>query len=148
MSYEFLKWLHIVAIISWMAGLLYLFRLFVYHVSHGEKSSDNHALLSIMERKLFQFITVPAMALAWIAGLSLLHIHPILMRQGWLHGKLLCVILLTCITFYAGHLRKGLSRVEGTKKPTLTVGVLKMINEVPTVLMMIIVALVVFRPFN
>ena len=77
--YLYLKWIHIVAVISWMAGILYLIRLFVYHAEYGPKSEDNHKLLSIMEKKLLYFITHPAMLITWITGLAILHhLQPIL----------------------------------------------------------------------
>ena len=144
-SYSFFKWLHLAAIISWMAGLLYLFRLFVYHKNHGQKSSDNHTLLSLMERKLYKIITVPAMILAWIAGLSLLHYNPSLLYTGkWLHWKFMFVIALTLVTFYAGSLITKFSS-QTSKHPSNVY--LRVFNEVPTILMLIILGLVVFRPF-
>jgi putative membrane protein len=141
--YLFCKWLHIVAVISWMAGLLYIYRLFIYHMSHGQKSKDNHEMLTIMERKLYRIITVPAMSVAWIAGLSMIHFNPMIMKQGWLHSKLLCVVLLTVFTVYAGVLHR---RLRDKRSGVPSVRSLKFINEGPTILMMIIVALVIFRP--
>ena len=145
LSYSFFKWLHLAAIISWMAGLLYLFRLFVYHRNHGQKSSDNHKLLSVMEGKLYKIITVPAMILAWIAGLSMLHQNKALLFSGkWLHWKLMFVVALTLVTFYAGQLIKNFK--EQTNKHPGNV-YLRIFNEVPTMLMLVILALVIFRPF-
>lgn len=144
MSYLSIKSLHIIAIISWMAGLLYLFRLFVYHASHGSKSRDNHELLSLMEQRLYRFITVPAMSVAWLAGLALIMKNPILMKSGWMHGKLLCVVLMTFMTIYGGRLYR---QFHEDRRPFPSVLKLKIMNEVPTLLMIIIVIFVIMKPF-
>ena len=82
MGFLFFKWLHIIAVISWMAGILYLFRLFVYHAEKGQKSEENHELLTLMEKRLYRYITLPAMAISWVAGLAMLHYMPSFMSQG------------------------------------------------------------------
>ncbi|MEZ4742610.1 MAG: CopD family protein [Bdellovibrionota bacterium] len=142
--YLVFKWFHIIAVISWMCGILYLFRLFVYHSEKGRNNNDIHELLALMEFRLFRYITVPAMAVAWIAGISIIISMPSLASGGWLHGKILFVIALTFITFKAGKMRKSFAdinaQVPSSKK-------LRIMNEVPTILMLIIVALVVFKPF-
>ncbi len=142
-SYLLLKWLHIVSIISWMAGILYLFRLFVYHVGWGLKSDDNHQMLSIMERRLLFYITHPAMGLSWLAGLGMILVDPLLMKQGWLHTKLLLVVFLTVVTIWAGRIHKQLKNKE-SKYSSKT---LRLLNELPTLLMVVIVGLVIFKPF-
>jgi len=142
--YLWLKSLHIIAVISWMAGLLYLFRLFIYHRKYGPDSKERASLLEIMENKLYRIITIPAMLVAWVMGLSMLHYNKALLSQGWFHTKLLCLILLTGVTHYGGalikKLKKDISLVPEEKK-------LRFINEIPTILMIIIVFLVILRPF-
>ncbi len=141
--YLALKSLHIVAIISWLAGLLYLYRLFIYHESWGAKSGDNHDMLSVMERRLMYYITHPAMGISWIAGLGMISQNPYLMKQGWLHTKLLFVVALTVFTIFAGRLHRKLKNKESIGFSSKQ---LRILNEVPTILMVIIVTLVVFKP--
>jgi protoporphyrinogen IX oxidase len=143
MNYLFVKWLHVVAIICWMAGLLYVFRLFIYHLSDGQHSSDNDKLLQVMQNRLYRIITVPAMSVAWICGLVMMHLNPSLLQQKWFHWKLTFVLLMTLSTVYAGHIRRNLVNKKFHKHSELS---LRVLNEVPTVLLLIIVALVVFRP--
>jgi putative membrane protein len=127
-----------------MAGILYLYRLFIYHLEWGTKSSDNHEMLSVMERRLMYFITHPAMGLSWFAGLMMIMQNPLLMKQGWFHTKLLFVVLLTLVTVFAGRLHKKLKNKE---KINFSSKQLRFMNEIPTLLMICIVCLVVFRPF-
>lgn len=141
--YHFTLWMHIVAIISWMAGILYLYRLFVYH-TENRKSQEVHGLLQIMERRLYRAITVPAMSVAYVAGFALVAQNSALAKGGWFHAKLLAVLLLTCSTVYAGKIMRRFA-ADGTYRPTSRS--LRILNEVPTVLMLVIVALVIFRPF-
>lgn len=144
MVYLFSKWLHIIAVISWMAGILYLFRIFVYQAERGSQSADNHALLCVMAERLYRYITVPAMLVAWLAGLAMLAQQPSLLSFGWMHSKLLAVLLLSGATGYAGGLRRKFAH----KTPGLPSGrTLRLVNEIPTLLMLVIVAMVVFRPF-
>ena len=142
--YLYLKSLHIIAVISWMAGLLYLFRLFVYHAQYGSSSTEKAELLELMEGKLYRIITIPAMLVAWMMGLSMLHYNKALMSQGWFHTKLFCLVLLTGVTHYGGALikkfKKDIESAPNHKK-------LRFINEIPTLLMIIIVFLVIVRPF-
>lgn len=142
--YLYLKSFHVVAVISWMAGLLYLFRLFVYHAQYGLKSKEKSDLLELMESKLYRIITVPAMLFSWAFGLALIHFNSNLMSQGWFHLKLFCLILLTGVTHYGGALikkmRKDIKLAPNHRK-------LRVINEIPTILMIIIVIMVVVRPF-
>ena len=141
--YLTLKCLHIVAIISWLAGILYLYRLFIYHKEWGTKSEDNHQMLSVMERRLLFFITHPAMGVAWVAGIAMIAQNPILMKQGWLHTKLLFVIILTALTIFAGRLHRKFKNKEAV---VLSGKQLRLLNEVPTLIMVIVVGLVIFRP--
>jgi putative membrane protein len=127
-----------------MAGLLYLFRLYVNHVESGLNDENIHRLLSRMEEKLYRIITVPAMSVAWMAGLCMLVLQPSIFFSGrWMHYKLLLVVLMTVVTVYGGRLmRKFKNRQPGLPSSKA----LRVINEIPTILMMIIIALVVFRP--
>lgn len=144
MFYLFLKWLHLLSIISWMAGILYLFRLYVNHVESGLTDDKVHHLLSRMEEKLYRIITVPAMSVAWMAGIGMITLNPAMFTAGrWLHHKLLFALMLTVVTVYAGRLMR---RFKARTLPLPSSKALRIINEVPTVLMMIIIALVVFRP--
>lgn len=142
--YQFFLWLHIVAVISWMAGILYLFRLFVYHKEKGEDDSRIHDLLGLMEFRLYRYITFPAMLVASFAGLSMLFLVPGHFLAKWIWLKLGFVVLLILSTLYAGKIcrlfsKRNFTNFSGKK--------LRLLNEVPTILMLIIVALVVFKPF-
>jgi protoporphyrinogen IX oxidase len=141
--YLWYKWLHIVAIISWMAGLLYVYRIFIYHQEKGQNSKENHELLSMMAKKLLNIITIPAFILAWFCGLKMLHLNPKLISQGWMHSKIFLVLCLSISTFAAKYIQIRLAH-----KMFFDLSKLKMriINEIPTILMMLIVAMVVFRP--
>ncbi|MBU6474986.1 MAG: CopD family protein, partial [Alphaproteobacteria bacterium] len=89
--YLWIKALHVIAVISWMAGMLYLPRLYVYHAT-ADKGSELAETLKIMERRLLRIIINPAMILAWIFGLMMIDGHPALLQDGWLHVKLTAVI--------------------------------------------------------
>jgi protoporphyrinogen IX oxidase len=143
--YLFAKWLHIIAVISWMAGILYLYRLFIYHRERGPGEPKISELLEIMEMRLYRYITLPAMIVAWIAAIMIIVSQPDLMRQGWLHGKILFVLALTMFTTKGGKMMRRLKNLDDTTLPTGKK--LRVLNEVPTILMLIIVALVVFRPW-
>ena len=143
MSYLFAKWLHIIAVISWMAGLLYVYRIFIYHQERGQESEDNHKLLSLMGKKLLNIITLPAMGISWFCGLYMLHLNHSLIKQGWMHTKIFFVLCLTVLTFAAKHISGRLAQrvfFSGSKIK------LRIINEIPTLLMMLVVWMVVFRP--
>jgi putative membrane protein len=140
--YLFFKWLHFVAVISWMAGILYLFRLYVNHAEKGQ-SPEVHEVLSGMEHRLYKYITMPAMLVSFAAGISMIVLNPGVVG-GWFHVKALCLLGLAGMTGYAG----GLRRKFAARAPGLpTAKTLRIMNEVPTLLMMIIIAMAVFRPF-
>jgi len=140
-SYLLFKSLHLIAVISWMAGLLYLPRIFVYH-----SENNNEIILSVfkkMERKLFYYIMTPAMAISWIFGLLLIHeIGFDQLVNLWLQLKLIFVILLTAYHFYLGLLLNHL-KLDQNKK---TSKFYRYINEIPTLLLILIVFIVVFKP--
>ena len=140
-SYLLFKSLHLIAVISWMAGLLYLPRIFVYH-----SENNNEVITTVfktMERKLFYYIMTPAMTLSWLFGLVL--IHEIGFQQlaiVWLQLKLILVLLLTAYHFYLGFLLNQF-RLDQNKKSSKFY---RYINEIPTLLLILIVFIVVFKP--
>ena len=139
--YLLFKALHLIAIISWMAGLLYLPRIFVYHAE--TKSNDVKNTFKVMERRLFVYIMNPAMILSWLFGLILIHSIGIQsFSEFWLIAKIVLVILLTFYHFFLFNcLNKfSLDRNEHSSK------FFRVINEVPTVLLIVIIFLVVFKP--
>ncbi len=140
--YRSLIALHVVSVISWMAGILYLFRLFIYHTE--EKEAVVISRFQVMEERLYRIITVPAMTVAFILGSTLLSMNPLLLRQPWMHGKLFFVICMGGVTGYAGGLMKRLANGE---RP-LTSKQLRFLNEVPTLLMIGIVFLVILKPWS
>ncbi len=143
-TYLFWKWLHIVAVISWMAGILYLYRLLIYHSERGTKEHSVHELLSLMELRLYRYITIPAMIVAAFAGLFMVALVPDLGRAGWFGIKFALVLVLMLATFYAGKLQRDAS-IDPRRLPASRT--LRLLNEVPTILMLAIVAFVVFKPF-
>lgn len=127
-----------------MAGVLYLFRLLVNHRDYGTKSADNHVLLSGMEARLWRVITVPAMVVTLLAGLAMIGQNPDLLNTGWLPTKLAGVIGLIAVTFYGKKLIDRAAMDPHTLPVSKT---LRILNEIPTLLMMLIIWLVVFKPF-
>ena len=140
-SYLLFKSLHLIAVISWMAGLLYLPRIFVYHSENNNEIISN--VFKTMERKLFYYIMTPAMFLSWLFGLVLIHeIGFQQLASLWLQLKLILVLLLTFYHFYLGFLlnKFKLDQNEKTSK------FYRFINEIPTLLLILIVFIVVFKP--
>ena len=142
--YLWVKALHVIAIISWMAGLLYLPRLFVYH-STVEKGSESDQMLQTMERKLLRYIMNPAMILSFALGIWLIVITGIGApgNGGWIHAKLVLVLALAASHGMMSSYRKAFMRGERPKSETY----FRIFNEVPTLLMIGIVLLVVLKPF-
>ncbi|MBC7661218.1 MAG: CopD family protein [Chitinophagaceae bacterium] len=134
---------HVVAIISWMAGILYLYRLLIYASERRAEHEKIEDLLQTMTRRLWKAITLPAMIAAWAAGLSMVSANPSLFTMGWFHVKFFCVILLTISTIYAGFLVKKVQARESLP----TGKALRYLNEVPTLLMIIIVIVVITHPW-
>ena len=141
-SYLLLKSLHLIAVISWMAGLLYLPRIFVYHVENL-KDKNTSLIFKTMEKKLYFYIMTPAMILTWIFGLILISsLGPEVFSTTWIKLKLLLVILLTSYHFYLSKLL-GDFKVDRNNKSSKF---FRIINEVPTILLILIVFIVVFKP--
>jgi putative membrane protein len=140
---EWVKALHVISVIAWMAGMLYLPRLFVYH-SVAEIGSDQSETFKVMERRLLKGITTPAMIASYVFGLWMIFGGWVdFASSGWLHAKLVFVLLLTACH---GILAKY-TRLFAEDKNTKPQKFFRIINEVPTVLMILIVILVVVKPF-
>ncbi len=144
MMYLWIKAFHIIAVISWMAGLLYLPRLFVYH-SECQPKSEQSETFKTMERRLLKAIMAPAMMVTWALGLTLLFgFDAVTAEDGyWFHAKLGLVILLTLFHIYLGKLAAEFAADKNQHRSKFY----RMLNEVPTVLMIGIVILVIVRPF-
>ena len=141
-SYLLFKSLHLIAMISWMVGLLYLPRIFVYHVENLEDKKTS-SIFKTMEKKLYFYIMTPAMILTWIFGLILISfLGPEAFSATWIKLKLLLVILLTAYHFYLSKLL-GDFKVDRNNKSSKF---FRIINEVPTILLILIVFIVVFKP--
>jgi protoporphyrinogen IX oxidase len=141
-SYLLFKGLHLIAVVSWMAGLLYLPRIFVYHVENKEKKEVTD-IFEVMERKLFFYIMRPAMIFTWFFGLILIYLNGIeIFSQLWMQIKIVLVILMSIYNDYLGKCLASLKNNSNTK----TSKFFRIINEIPTVLLVFIVFLVIFKP--
>ena len=140
-TYLLFKSLHLIAVISWMAGLLYLPRIFVYH-----SENDNEIITSVfknMERKLFYYIMTPAMVLSWLFGLILIHeIGFDQLANLWLQLKFIFIILLTVFHFYLGYLLNKFKIDQNERSSKFY----RLINEIPTLLLILIIFVVIFKP--
>jgi len=142
-AYLWIKALHIISVIAWMAGMLYLPRLFVYH-AEAESGSDKSETFKIMERRLLRAILNPAMIAAYIFGILLLISSPMVdWSSGWLWVKLTLIAVLTVLHHYCALWRKAFERDANTHDARFY----RIMNEVPAVLMIGIVLMVVAKPF-
>ena len=142
-AFLWIKALHIISVIAWMAGLLYLPRLFIYHVK-AQPGSELSETLKVMERRLLKFIMNPAMAASWLfGGLLLLTYNQDMWISGWLHAKLGLVVLLTGMHMAMGRWRREFAEDRNVRSRKFY----RIANEVPTVLMIGIVIFVVVQPF-
>ena len=141
-SYLLFKSLHLIAVISWMAGLLYLPRIFVYHVENiNDQNSVN--IFKTMEKKLYFYIMMQAMFLSWVFGLILISIIGFdVLLTTWVQLKLVFVVLLSFYHFYLGHFLNKFKSGQNTK----TSRFFRIINEGPTILLILIVFIVIFKP--
>ena len=140
-SYLLFKSLHLIAVISWMAGLLYLPRIFVYHSENSNEIISN--VFKTMERKLFYYIMTPAMILSWIFGLLLIHsIGFQQLSQTWMLIKLVLVTFLTIYHFYLGKILNKFIIDQNSHSHKFY----RFINEIPTILLILIVFVVIFKP--
>lgn len=145
MFYLYAKAIHIIFVITWMAGLFYMVRLFIYHAEARQRSDAEYAVLhkqfTVMESRLWWIITTPSMYLAVAAGLSMLYIAPALLSAGWMHVKLAFVLGLVAYHFICQRIMFGLREESNTWTSTR----LRLWNEVSTVLLFAIVFLVVLK---
>ena len=140
-SYLLFKSLHLIAVISWMAGLLYLPRIFVYH-SEAKHDSQSE-VFRVMEKKLYNYIMMPAMILSWSFGILLIHsLGFAIFSELWMQIKGISILVLTRYHFYLGkHLRLFASNNNKNSSKFF-----RIINEIPTLLLIVIVFVVVFKP--
>jgi putative membrane protein len=141
--YTWIKVVHIVAIISWMVGLLYLPRLFIYH-SESAKGSDKSETFKIMERRLLWGIMNPAMLVTLVTGYLMIHFYGLqILVETWLVIKIVCLCFLLVVHMCMVKWRKDFEADINNKSQFF----FRVINEVPTVLMITIVVMVVIKPF-
>ena len=141
-AYLTFKALHLIAVISWMAGLLYLPRIFVYHAETIENRAQSETF-KLMEKRLYFYIMNPAMILSWVFGLLLIHSQGILsLGLLWMKIKIGLVIILTSYHFYLLAVLKDFQIDNNTKSSKF----FRIINEVPTLLLIIIIFVVIFKP--
>lgn len=142
MNYYFLfKSLHLIAVVSWMAGLLYLPRIFVYHSEASHESQKD--IFKIMEKKLYNYIMMPAMLLSWLFGILLLHsITLSVLFELWMQIKIIAVIILTYYHFTLGKYLSdfAIDKNEKTSK------FFRIYNEIPTIVLIVVIFTVVFKP--
>jgi len=140
--YLILKSLHLIAVISWMAGLLYLPRIFVYH-SENISNNDICSVFKVMERRLYFYIMYPAMLLSWIFGLTIIHVQGAeLLQAKWFIIKIVAALILTGYHFYLGHCFRSFNQNIKNNSPRYY----RIINEIPTVLLILIVFLAILKP--
>ena len=141
-TYLLFKSLHLISVISWMAGLLYLPRIFVYHAENSSEIKTSE-IFKIMEKKLFFYIMTPAMILSWVFGLLLIHsIGFQQLGQTWMLLKIVFVVILTTYHFYLGSLLNQF-KLDSNKHSHKFY---RYINEIPTLLLILIVFIVIFKP--
>ena len=141
-AYLAFKALHLIAVISWMAGLLYLPRIFVYHAETKENIGQSETF-KLMEKRLYFYIMNPAMILSWIFGILLIHSQGIIsLGLLWMKIKLGLVIILTAYHFYLLAVLRDFQTDNNTKSSKF----FRIINEVPTILLIIIIFVVIFKP--
>ena len=144
MSYDVIKALHLISVMSWMAGLLYLPRLFVYH-AETTVGSVRAETFKVMERRLLKAIMNPAMIASFVFGIWMIVLAPGLLYEPWMHVKILCVLLMAGCHGVFSKMRRRLENDEPPRPPRAY----RIWNEVPTVLMVIIVFMAVVKPsFN
>ena len=141
-GYLLLKSLHLISVISWMAGLLYLPRIFVYHVENFEKKETTE-IFETMEKKLYNYIMRPAMILSWLFGIILIHLNGLeSLTSLWLQVKLILVVILTIYHEYLGKCLRNLKDGSDNKSSKFY----RIINEIPTILLILTVFVVIFKP--
>ena len=140
--YLLFKSLHLIAVVSWMAGLLYLPRIFVYHVDNKEKKEATD-IFELMEKRLFFYIMRPAMILTWVFGLVLIYLNGFeIFSQLWFQIKIVLMIFLSVYNDYLGRCLTALKNSTNTRSAKF----FRIINEIPTVILIIVVFLAIFKP--
>ena len=141
-TYLLFKSLHLIAVVSWMAGLLYLPRIFVYHVENKEKIEATD-IFEVMERKLFFYIMRPAMIFTWVFGLALIYLIGFeVFSNLWMQIKIVLVVFLSIYHEYLGKCLLALKDGTNLKSSKF----FRIINEIPTVILIIVVFLAIFKP--
>ncbi len=139
--YLLFKSLHLIAVISWMAGLLYLPRIFVYHSDASHESQKN--VFKVMERKLYNYIMMPAMLLSWLFGILLIHsLGFAVFFELWMQIKIILVTLLTLYHFMLGKYLSDFA-IDSNQKSSKFY---RIINEAPTIILIVVVFVVIFKP--
>ena len=139
--YLFFKSLHLVAVISWMAGLLYLPRIFVYHAEADHESQKK--VFKIMERKLYNYIMMPAMLLSWLFGILLIHsLGFSIFLELWMKVKIISVIILTYYHFTLGKFLNDFA-INSNKRSSKF---FRVFNEIPTIILIVVIFVVIFKP--
>ena len=139
--YLFFKSLHLIAVISWMAGLLYLPRIFVYHTEAKDESQKN--IFKIMERKLYNYIMMPAMLLSWLFGILLIHnIGFSVFSELWMQIKIISVVILTYYHFTLGKYLNDFAINDNKKNSRF----FRIYNEIPTIILIVVIFVVIFKP--
>ena len=139
--YLLFKSLHLIAVISWMAGLLYLPRIFVYHSEANHDSQKS--IFIIMERKLYNYIMMPAMLLSWLFGVLLIHsLGFSVFSELWMQIKIVLVLILTYYHFLLNKYLNEFASGNNTKSSKF----FRIINEIPTIILIVVVFIVIFKP--
>jgi len=139
--YLLFKSIHLIAVISWMAGLLYLPRIFVYHSEAKHDSQKN--VFKIMEKKLYNYIMMPAMILSWLFGIGLINSYGLLVfSELWFQIKIISVLALTYYHFTLGKYLRGFAADNNQKSSRF----FKIYNEIPTIILIIVIFVVIFKP--
>ena len=140
--YLLFKSLHLIAVISWMAGLLYLPRIFVYHAENNTEKKASE-IFKIMERRLMFYIMTPAMILSWFFGIFLILINEISITLNlWVQTKLFLVVLLTIYHLFLGYYLRKFALDENKKSAKF----FRIINEIPTILLILIIFVIIYKP--
>ena len=141
-SYLLFKSLHLIAVISWMVGLLYLPRIFVYHVENNEKKQATK-IFEVMEKRLYFYIMRPAMILTWLFGIILIYLNGTeVFSQLWMQLKIILVILLSIFHEYLGSCIYSLKNNNNLRSAKH----FRIINEIPTITLILVVFIVIFKP--
>ena len=139
--YLLYKSLHLISVISWMAGLLYLPRIFVYHSE--AKDNSQKEVFKVMEKKLYNYIMMPAMLLSWLFGILLIHsIGLPSLGELWMQIKIIAVLILTYYHFSLGKFLNDFAKENSNK----TAKFFRIYNEIPTIILIVVIFVVVFKP--